>query len=418
MSDQTALDRAARALEAELADRAPGDPTLTELAKSQRLLARTTLLKARRGTDPDEDREEDDIDAESENDEDARDQDEVEDDDPDNADPDSGVDDARGVAKARTAKARAAVKTAQARLKKAEEDEESALDDDDDERLERARRRRESAEDSLDRARSRLRRAKPAWAGDDATTAKTAKERRDAFEDVYADGNGAYYTNEDADHEETEIVPPDGPEVADGNDRDVYTIGAHKVRAERAVRRSYAAQPPTGEALAKSLAADGRLTEDLLDASPALEAIADVVVAQQSVLAKSQAVQTAHARLLRAHLQNGALQNRALSDQSQRVGSLEKSMRRLEKKLDAVLQQPVVSPMGGMPPGLSVVRASAGATAPTKLAKSRADLLVDAEEALGRGDLDPKLFAQISRLTDAESIRAAVPAATRKALNW
>lgn len=405
------IDRAAAQIAAELGR----DPIMQELVKSQRDLAKAALLKAR-GADNAEDLEE--WDEEQEDDHDEYDEEEDEDQNPDNPDLGSGVDNLRGVVGS-PKKHRGVTKSrkdaedaedelvrAKLRLRKAERDEADADEAEDEERRMQARKSRKAAEKALNRARGKLRRAKPAWVGDEDEEAADSRRRQNDWDDVYADGNDSYYTNEDADHEEDELVPPDGPEVADGNDTDVYTIGAHKVRSQRAMRRS---RVGTREDLVKSLAADPRISEDLLDAAPAFEAVLDILGTQQDVLAKSlPALRRENAHLkaaLRAVIANMATQNRA-------IGQLTKSMQ-------TVLAQPgQQQPMWGVPPQFGVLAGGKEAKKGAKLQKSRQDLMLDVEEGLRRGLVDSDLMQAVGRVGSVDEILQIVPGPVQQQLGW
>ncbi len=405
------IDRAAAEIQAEL--RPTQDPTLMELAKSNRFLAKAALIKAARAGDAEDIGE---WDSEQDDDHDEWDEEEDEDQDPDNPDLGSGVDNLKGTVgspkKGRTEKSRRNKKAedaedelvrAKLRLKKAERMEREADDDEDDEKLEEARKSRAAAEHALNRARGKLRRAKPAWAGDEAEFDDARKKRSDDFEDVYADGEDSYYTNEDANHEEDELVPPDGPGVADGDDTDAYTIGAHKVRSQRAMKRSQRGIP-SKEALYKSAAEDGRITEDLLDAAPALEALVELLGDQQDYLAKSFRGQAQTDKMVRMLAQGMVTQNRVIA--------------KLAKSVDAMASQPQVqNTPWGMSPQLGIL-AGGKSTKSQRLAKSRADLLSDAEDAMGAGQLDGETFQAMGRVQTPEEIIALAPAPLRNALGW
>lgn len=412
------IDRAAADIAAEWET---PDGTLRELAKSNRLLAKAALIKAR-GYDDDDDEFEDEVAAQQEDDHDEYDEEEDEDQDPDNPDLGSGKDDLRGVvgrrkkgrrddddALERSRRRKAAEKAeddlvrAKLRLKKAQREEDEAEADADEDRLEEARESRQRAEKALNRARGKLRRAKPAWVGDEDDEEADHRRRANDWDDVYAEGEDSYYTNEDANHEEDEIVPPDGPDVADGDDVDQYTIGAHKVHSKRAMRRSRQGVPGR-EALYRSMAQDGRITEELLDAAPALEAIAELLGDQQDYLAKSAGRLTRQEGIVRALAANAVTQNKAIQ--------------RLAKSLDQVLRQPQTGPMWGLPPALGVVPGGK-TSAKTKIQKSRTALLSDAEEAMAQGLLDAETFQAMGRVGDnPDAIMELAPAPLRQQLGW
>lgn len=408
------IDRAAWEIAADVDST---DPTIRELAKSQRLLAKAALVKAK-GYDREDDEDEDEIDAQQEDDHDEYDEEEDEDQDPDNPDLGSGVDDLRGVVgspkkhrrayaekskRRRAEEAEDALVRAKLRLKKAERAERDAEEDGDDERLEEARKSRKAAERELHRARGKLRRARPAWAGDEEDFEAEGRRRRDDFEDVYAEGEDSYYTNEDADHEEDEVVPPDGPAVADGDDTDVYTIGAHKVRSQRAMRRSRQGLR-TKQDLYKSVAEHGRITEDALDAAPALEELLDILGEQQELLAKSVRGLSRTDRVVRALAEVAVTQNRAIAS--------------LKKSVDAVLAQPVTGPMPGLLPSFNVLAGGKDRSKGRKLQKSRQDLLLDAEDALNRGLIDTETFQALGRVGTVDEMVNLMPAPVRQQLGW
>ncbi len=419
MAKRTRIDQAAAELAAEFSGSA-GD-TLRELAKSNRLLAKAALVKAR-GYDEEDEEFEDEVAEQQEDDHDEWDEEEDEDQDPDNPDLGSGEDDLRGVVgqkkKGRAAKSR---RTAKSRRREDEDDEEQAEDElvraklrlkkaeraedeaeDADERRE-ARKSRKRAERELNRARGKLRRAKPAWAGDEEEEAEDHGRRANDWDDVYAEGEDSYYTNEDANHEEDEIVPPDGPDVADGDDVDQYTIGAHKVHSKRAMRRSQRGVPGK-EALYRSVAQNGRITEDLLDAAPALEEIVELLGAQQSYLAKSDRRMATQDRVIQALAANAVTQNRAIQ--------------KLAKSLNEVLSQPQTQQTPwGLPPQLGVL-AGGKDKGKGKLQKSRQDLLSDAEDAMQSGMLDAETFQAMGRVQTPQEIVDLAPAPLRQQLGW
>lgn len=410
------------------------DPVLRDLAKSQRALARAAALRrAQKGYDPELEEFEDEIDAQQEDDHEEFDMEADEDQDPDNPNVGSGIDDLRGVVgspkkhrRAFKSKARrrpdlsedeeeaAELRLLHAleRLHKAEDEEADAEEAGEEDRLEEARRRREHAEHELERARRHLRHVhvalerarkndvpedRPAWAGDEAEFEGTRRRRQRTADEWYSDAEGAYFTNEDADHEEDAGFPPDGPDVGDGDDTDVYTIGAHKVRSARAMRRSRRAIP-SKEALYKSLAADGRITEDMLDAAPALEALLEVVGDQQDVLRKSAASLTRQDRVLAQLAQTVIRQGRVL-------GALYKSVQ-------AMARQPVVDPSRF---GVFVFP---GGKRGRELKKSRAEILTDAEQAMRQGLIDPQTYDAIGRAQSVEEILQLVPAPVQQQLGW
>jgi len=425
MANRNSIDRAAASLAAEFNDSTTGD-TLRELAKSNRLLAKAALVKAR-GYDGEDDAFEDEVADQQEDDHDEWDEEEDEDQDPDNPDLGSGEDDLRGVVgkkkKGRAAKSRRTAKSrrraeedggedddeekaeddlvrAKLRLKKAERAEEEAEDA---EERDEARKSRRRAEKELNRARGKLRRAKPAWAGDEEEEADAARRRANDWDDVYADGEDSYYTNEDANHEEDEIVPPDGPDVADGDDVDQYTIGAHKVHSKRAMRRSRP-DVPSQDALYRSVAKNGRITEDLLDAAPALEEIVELLGAQQSYLAKSDRRSAMQDRFIQALAANAVTQNRAIQ--------------KLTKSLNQVLSQPQLQQTPwGLSPQLGVLTGGKD-KAKGKLQKSRQDLLGEAEDALQSGMLDADTFQAMGRVQTPQEIVDLAPAPLRQQLGW
>lgn len=401
---RNAMDAATEEIRAALKD----DPTLRELAKSNRLLANAALVKAR-GYDPENAEDDDEWDDEEENDEDEYDEDEDEDQDADDPDSDSGIDDERGTV-GRTKKSRRIKKSkgeaaedelvrAKLRLKKAEKDEDEAEDEDE---RRQARKSRKRAEKELNRARGKLHRAKPAWVGDEDEEAEDSRRRRGTAQEWYRDSEDAYFTNEDADHEEDGSYPPDGPEVADGNDTDQYTIGAHKVRSQRAMRRSRQGVP-SKQALHKSMAADGRLTEELLDAAPALELIAEVLGDQQGDLAKSAQMLGKHDRILGALAQTVVAQNKVLH--------------KMAKSLAVVEHQVPSSPMFGMPPAFGVV-AGGQSKKGAKLQKSRAEVLLEAEDAMNRGLIDGATYTAMGRAPSTEDAVGLVPPVVQAQLGW
>lgn len=423
MANRNSIDRAAAAITAEF--NGSTSDTLRELAKSNRLLAKAALVKAR-GYDEDDDEFEDEVAAQQEDDHDEWDEEEDEDQDPDNPDLGSGEDDLRGVVgkkkKGRAAKSRRTAKSrrreddddgdddedkaeddlvrAKLRLKKAERAEDEAEDADD---RREARKSRKRAERELNRARGKLRRAKPAWAGDEDEEADDARRRANDWDDVYAEGEGSYYTNEDANHEEDEIVPPDGPDVADGDDADNYTIGAHKVHSKRAMRRSQRGVPGK-DALYRSVAQNGRITEDLLDAAPALEEIVELLGTHQSYLAKSDRRAASQERVFQALAANAVTQNRAIQA--------------LTKSLNQVLSQPQVQQTPwGLSPQLGVVPGGKDKSR-GKLQKSRQDLLSDAEDAMQSGMLDAETFQAMGRVQTPQEIVDLAPAPLRQQLGW
>ena len=405
MPRDNSLSAAAAEIQAALQD----DPTFRDLTKSMRNLSKAALVKAR-GYDPEDATDEDEWDEEEENDEDDLDEDEDEDQDADDPDAHSGIDDERGtaksrrVAKSRRQKAEAELKRAQARLRKAAKEEENAEDDDDEERLEEARKSRRRAEKELNRARGKLKRAKPKWAGDEADFDEDEDEREDDIQDWYADHEDSYFTNEDADHEEDGTYPPDGPAVADGDDTDQYTIGAHKVRSQRAMRRSRRGVPGK-EQLMRSMAQDGRITEDLLDAAPALELIADILGDHQGYFAKSAQTLTKHDRILVALAQGMLAQG--------------KVMQKLAKSVAVMERQVPSAPMMGLMPPFGVLAGGKESTKRGgKLQKSRAELVIDAEDAMNRGLIDAPTFQAIGRATSVEEAMALVPGAVRTELGW
>ncbi len=402
-----ALDRAAAQIAAELGQ----DPTMQELVKSQRYLAKAALVKAAGNAEALEE-----WDDEQEDDHDEFDEEQDEDQDPDNPDLGSGVNGLRGVIgspkkhrgvtksrKREDEKAEDELVRAKLRLRKAERDEKEAEDE---EERDEARKSRREAEKALNRARGKLRRAKPAWVGDEAEEAGDSRRRKNDWDDVYADGNDAYYENEDANHEEDEIVPPDGPDVADGNDTDVYTIGAHKVRSQRAMKRS---QVGTKQDLVKSMAQDPRISEDLLDAAPAFEALLDILGEQQDVLAKSlPAMRRENAQLrtiLKAVIGNMVTQNQA-------IGQLSKSLQTL------AAQPAATQPMWGVPPQFGVLAGGKEGKKGAKLQKSRQDLVMDVEEGLRRGLVDSDLMQAVGRVNSPEEIYQIVPGPVQQQLGW
>ena len=405
---KSALDRAAEQIAAELQQ----DPTMQDLMKSQRYLAKAALIKAA-GNQEDLDEWDD----EQDDDHDEYDEEEDEDQDPDNPDLGSGVDNLRGVVgspkkhrgvtKSRKAHEQAEDELVRAKLRlhKARRAEADADEAEDEDGFEKARQARKAAEKALNRARGKLQRAKPAWVGDEDTEAGDSRRRANDWDDVYADGNDSYYENEDANHEEDEIVPPDGPDVADGHDTDVYTIGAHKVRSKRAMRRSVG----TKDDLVKSLAQDPRISEDLLDATPAFETILDVLGTQQDVLAKSLPALRRDNQQLRAVVQlllkNAATQNRAMGQ--------------LSKSVQTLLKQPgPEQPMWGVPPQFNVLAGGQSKTKGQKLQKSRQDLVMDVEEGLRRGLVDSTLSQAVGRLATADEIYHVVPGPVQHQLGW
>lgn len=401
------MDAAAKEIQAALHD----DPTWRELAKSQRLLAQTALVKAR-GYDPNDAEDESEWDDEEENNEDGLDQDEVEDQNADDPDSDSGVDDERGtvgrtkksgrIKKSKGEAAEDELVRAKLRLKKAERDEADAQDDDDDDRLSEARKSRKRAEKELNRARGKLHRTKPAWVGDEDAEAADTRSRRKTAQEWYADSEDSYFTNEDADHQEDGTYPPDGPEVADGDDTDQYSIGAHKVRSQRAMRRSQRGAVSKQD-LHKSMAADGRISEDLLDAAPALELIAEVLGDQQGLLSKS-------TRMLGRHDEVLTLMARTMIGQGKMIQKLTKSI--------AVMEHQVPNaPMFGMAPQWGVV-AGGQSKKGAKLQKSKADILLDAEDAMNRGLIDSTTLTAMGRAASAEAAVSLVPAAVQTQLGW
>ncbi|MCL8207205.1 MAG: hypothetical protein K6V97_03905 [Actinomycetia bacterium] len=418
------LDQAAREIAAELNP----EPALRDLAKSQRMLAQAFAKS--RGYDPALDEEEDEISAQFEDDHDEYDQEEDEDQDPDNPDLGSGIDDLRGVvgspkkhrrAYAEKSRRRHPVEEAEERLmrarerlRRAAEAERDAEEADDADRLEEARKRREAAEHELERARkvhrAVLERARknnvpedrPAWAGDEAEFEGDRRRRQRVADEWYSDAEGAYFTNEDADHEEDAAVPPDGPDVGDGDDTDVYTIGAHKVRSARAMRRSRRVM--SREDLYKSVAARGRITEDTLDAAPALEELLEILGDQQDLLAKSV-----------RHLDR---QDDRIHVLARAVYAQGRALQQFGKSLQAVLKQPVMDPTKiGFPPGFNVLLGGQ-AKKTSKLQKSRQDLIVEAEQALRAGLIDVNQFQTIGRLGTPEEIVAAVPEPVARQLGW
>lgn len=400
------MDAAAKEIQAALQE----DPTWRELVKSQKLLAKAALVKAR-GYDAEDAEDDDEWDAQQENDEDAEDEDEDEDQNADDPDADSGVDDERGTV-GRTKKSRIKKSKGEAaedelvraklRLKKAERALAAAKAEDDEDGLKAARKSRKRAEQELNRARGKLHRAKPAWVGDEDEEEEDSRRRRKTAQEWYADSEDSYFTNEDADHQEDGSYPPDGPEVADGDDTDQYSIGAHKVHSQRAMRRSYRGAP-SKQALHKSMAADGRITEDLLDAAPALELIAEVLGDQQGLLAKS-------TRTLGRHDEVLGLMARNMIAQGKTIQQLAKSVALMERQVPN-------APMSGMFPQFGVV-AGGQSKKGSKLQKSKADLLLDAEDALNRGMIDANTFTAMGRAASADEAASMVPAAVQTQLGW
>lgn len=398
------MDDAAAEIRAALQD----DPAFRELAKSHRLLAQTALVKAK-GYDPEDAEDDDEWDAEEENDEKDLDEDEDEDQNADDPDANSGVDDLRGTTKkSRVKKSRRKsaedaeddLVRAKLRIKKAERAEEDAEDADD---IAKARHARKMAEKDLNRARGKLQRAKPAWVGDEDAEAADSRSRRKTAQKWYAEDEDAYFTNEDADHEEDGTYPPDGPEVADGDDTDQYSIGAHKVRSQRAMRRSQQGLP-SKERLMKSIAEDGRITEDLLDAAPAIEMIAELLGDQANTLAKS-------ARMLSKHDQVLGLLARGVVAQGKVIQKLAKSVAVMEHQVPG-------APMFGMPPAFGVLAGGKEAKRGNKLQKSRSDVLLDAEDAMARGLIDSNTLTAMGRAQSVDDMVGMVPAAVQTQLGW
>ncbi|MDA8345000.1 MAG: hypothetical protein M0Z66_05905 [Thermaerobacter sp.] len=419
------IGRAAEEIRAAAGD----DQVLQDLAKSQRALAKAA---ARRGYDPEDEEFEDEVGAQQEDDHDEFDQEEVEDQDPDNPDLGTGVDDLRGVAGARKRRgvkksgrrrheeAEEHLMRARRRLRKAEKDEEEAERDRDGERLDEARKSREKAEHELERARGNMRKLheelerarknnvtedRPAWAGDEQEYENDGRRRRKTAQEWYSDSEDAYYTNEDADHEEDGEVPPDGPDVADGNDTDQYTIGSHKVRSNRAMRRSQRGIPGKRD-LYKSVADRGRISEDLLDAAPALEELLEIIGDQQDTLRKSASIV--------------ARQDAVLGALAKTVVQQGKVLVALHKSVTAMASQPVTGPAFGVPPQFGVLFGGRGKDGKPgdRLQKSRQDLMVEAEEGMRQGLIDSRTYNAIGRAQSAEEIVQIVPPQTRKALGW
>ena len=424
-----AIDRAAQEIAALTGDTGAA---LRDLTRAQKHLTRTVLLRSRRGADPENEEDEDEIDDEQEDEEDLRDEEEDEDQDPDDPDDDTGIDDLRGTAGApkRTRKSRRVRRSrkeedaeerlarARARLRKAERDEDEAEDDHDDDRLEEARKSREKAEHELERARRHVKKVhedlerarhndtpedRPAWAGDETEFRGDRRRRRRTADEWYSDSEDAYFTNEDADHEEDGTYPPDGPDVADGDDEDQYTIGAHKVRSERAVRRSRRGVPGRQD-LFRAVGARGRVTEDLLDAAPALEEVLEIMGTHQDTLAKSV-----------RHLQR---QDATVAALAQAVHAQGKVLGALTKSFAAYLAQPQVAAMSGFPQQLGVITGGRQRRGDQKLQKSRQDLLVEAERGLQSGVLDATTFQTLGYQATPEAIVAAVSPDQARALGW
>ena len=354
----SALDRAQRELEAELRD-GGSPPAVEELARSQRLLAEALnkSKRLRRAADEAEDEEEDEVSEQQEDDEDEEDEEEDEDQDPDDPDEGTGRDDLRGtVGRKKAAK---------------------------------SRRRRE------------VRKARPKWAGDEEDEDEEDDEREDAFEDVEAGGNGAYagrgrkgyYRNEDANHQEDEEVPPDGPDVADGDDEDVYTIGAHKVHSERAMRRSKKSREAVYRSFARVPGAG-----EAIEAEPFLANLVDTTATLAERLEKSARSQGETRDLVRALIPA--------------VATLSKAVAKLSKDMEIVKSQPVTS---GTPWGVPVFSGKPKKGA-TPLAKSRADLIATAEGLLRSGQMDSRTFQALGGAVTAEDMAAILTPDQRQAL--
>ena len=361
------LGRAERELEEALGTTSRA-PAVEELARSQRLLAealnKSGRLRRSEDEDGEEPEEEDEVDEQQEDDEDEDEDDEEEDEDQDPDDPDEGTgrDDLRGTVGRRP------------RANKSRR------------RAEKSRRRRK---DDLRQSR----RGRPKWAGDEDD--EDDDEREDDFEDVEAAGNGAYagrgrkgyYRNEDANHEEDEVVPPDGPDVADGDDEDVFTIGSHKVHSERAMRRS--GRRGREEVYRSFARVPG--AADAIEAEPYLAALVDSVGGLAERLEKSARVTAADRQLLRA-LASG-------------VSTLSKAMAQLTADVQLIKSQPQTGiPWGTLPP--RTTGSAMGGKKGSVLAKSRSDVIANAEGLMRSGRMDSRTFQAIGSATTVEDMAA------------
>ncbi len=361
----SALDRAQRELEAELRG-SDSQPAVEELARSQRLLAEALnkSKRLRRAADEAEDEEEDEVSEQQEDDEDEEDEEEDEDQDPDDPDEGTGRDDLRGTV---------------------------------------GRKKKGHAEKS----RRPVRKSRPKWAGSDEDEDEEDDEREDDFEDVQAGGNGAYagkgkkgyYRNEDANHEEDEEVPPDGPDVADGDDEDVYTIGAHKVHSERAMRRS--AKAKAREAVYRSFSRVPG-AEEVVEAEPFLANLVDTTATLAERLEKSARSQGETRDLVRALIPA--------------VATLSKAVAKLSRDMELVKSQPVTS---GTPWGIPLMRSqSAKGKKGAPLAKSRGEILSNAEGLMRSGQMDSRTYQALGGAITVEDMSELLTPDQRRALGF
>ena len=407
MGRGTTLARAERELEAALrGSGGDGDGAVQDLARSQRVLTEELRRsrRMRKATDPEIPEEEDEVDEQQEDFGDPLDEEAVEDQDPDDPDEGTGLDDVRGTVGRRKNNSRQRSRRrkerdhetleASRRRKQDEDDDDEDDDDDDEEEMERSRRRRD-----------RLNRARPRWAGrdealgDDDEDEEDDEDRDEEFRDVYARGHRSYLRNEDANHEEDERVPPDGPDVADGDDEDQYTIGSHRVHSERAMRRSRGSREKVYRSFARIPGA-----EDAISAEPFLAELVDQVAAVREELRKSRAATEAAYR-------HAAAQSRVIASQGRVIA-------RLHADMQLVKAQPVTA---GTPWGVPLMprpqgQGNRGGRQAAALTKSRVDIITGAEQLLRSGRMDSQTFQALGSAATAEDVAALLTPEQQQAL--
>jgi hypothetical protein len=141
----------------------------------------------------------------------------------------------------------------------------------------------------------------------------------------------------------------------------------------------------------------------LLDAAPALELIADILGDQQGYLAKSAQTLSKHDQLLTALGRTVVAQNRVIQ--------------KMAKSLAVMEHQVPGAPMMGLPPQWGVAVGGRDKKG-TRLQKSKADILLDAEDAMNRGLIDPNTLTAMGRAQSAEEAVGLVPAAVQTQLGW
>lgn len=289
-----------------------------------------------------------------------------------------------------------------------EDDLEKASEDEDDEEYEREENEDDDDEDEERREddrgevrrsrRGNLRRSEPRDGSD------LDARRKGEFNREPNGKRGKKMTNEDADHEEDEPINEGGEGTADGpGGRGSYGVGRDLKDPGRALRRSRGDEGMlTQEELFRSAAAVPGM-EDAINAEPILEDVYNHLGRLAEDLRKS-ARGTANLEQ-KVDIVIGAL------------APLTKAVATLLKDTELIKSQPVTANTPwGLPAPRRAPASGKGDGAGEPLAKSRGDVLAELEPMLRSGEIDPTMYARLSRLGSVQEMANLLPTEIRERL--